>query len=115
MSKNLCILVIDDNIEVLCKVTKFLNHEGYQVHLSNNAKDANCIAGQLLPDLILCNIAMAVCGGEKARLELGHISEEQGIPFVFYVQSGNPEQIAEFPGSGMMAGKKKPLMIENLF
>ena len=112
MLKNLKILVIDDDMKILNTITKLLNCEGYRVHLSSNTTEAHDISRKLVPDLILCNIGIAISGKEHARLDLQRISDEHHIPFIFYIPPLIQNQKTELTGLDWLFKMKMPLISE---
>ncbi len=57
------LLLVDDDAQILSFVSRQLKADGYEVELARNGQEALDKAAELLPDLVILDIAMPVMGG----------------------------------------------------
>ncbi len=78
-----CILVIEDEQELLDEISDILIFEGYEVLKAANGIDGLDIAGRNNPDVILCDIIMPQTNGFEVLNELRSDDKLCMIPFIF--------------------------------
>lgn len=77
------ILVIDDAEFILESTSTLLKFEGYEVHTASDGLSGIESAGELKPDLILCDISMPGCDGYEVLTQIRTIPEISTTPFIF--------------------------------
>ncbi|MDD5080502.1 MAG: response regulator [Candidatus Omnitrophota bacterium] len=82
-SNKRCILVVDDEEDVLEYLDHILTRLDYEVITSNNGKDALALAKEHKPDLILLDIVMPGMMGCEVADSLSADPELSFVPIVF--------------------------------
>lgn len=77
------ILVIEDNQEILENLTEYFEMEGYNILGANNGKRGIELAGEFLPDIIICDVLMNEMNGHEVLLHLLDSHVTFCIPFIF--------------------------------
>jgi CheY-like chemotaxis protein len=95
------ILVVDDEKMIHTVVKAALGKHGFQVHSAFDTVQAQMMARQLKPDLIVLDITMPGGGGFEAFRRLQMISTTATIPILVYTSMSPAEvtkRIPEGPG-----------------
>jgi DNA-binding response OmpR family regulator len=90
-SPGLRVLVVDDNADDRRLLNDCLRTSGYRVYLAEDGMDGAEKAVVLLPDLILMDIRMPVCGGIAACRLLKANPRTVGIPLIFLTAADQVE------------------------
>lgn len=106
-----CILVADDDPDILNIVAMSLQAQGYEVHQATNGRDAVDIARSRRPDLILLDMMMPVMSGYEAVAELKADPATQTIPVVGLSAKAMATDIELASGIGMDGYITKPFRI----
>jgi len=77
------VLIVDDNLENLRLLARFLSDEGYRVRVSSNGKHALFTVAKQLPDLILLDIMMPEMDGYEVCRHLKGDERSKHIPILF--------------------------------
>ena len=87
------ILIIEDDPSVLENLEIILEEEGYKVTSASSGKEGINLAGQINPDLIICDVVLPDVNGYQV---LSHLNEEfkpNLIPFIFLTVKADEEDI----------------------
>lgn len=82
-SKNLRVLVIDDEPSILAAVRMCLRSTGWTLYLAAKAREGAELARQERPDVIVCDVVMPEMSGRQLLWELKQDPATAHIPFVF--------------------------------
>jgi CheY-like chemotaxis protein len=88
------ILIIDDDVEILEALGKFLRRQGHEVITASDGQ-AGLAAALERPDLIVCDLTMPVLNGHGVLEALRRDKRMEDIPFVFLSGSSNREMIRQ--------------------
>ena len=86
--KDIKILLVDDDPDILEIVSYNLSQEGYKVHTANNGKDAITKAKKELPHLIIMDVMMPGMDGIEACEQIRKIPELQQVIITFLTARG---------------------------
>ena len=107
----LCVLVIDDDDDLVDMLRFFLERGGYRVMTAMNGQEGLAAVAASMPDLILLDMKMPVMDGWTFAKEL-HRLYEKGAPIVVLTAAEDPRQRALEAGAvGWVA---KPFEAEEL-
>lgn len=81
--KSYSVLLIDDDSHMLLGLRALLERSGYIVTTCDNSPDGIKMAGDLLPDLIVCDIMMPLIDGYAVREKISADPLTHDIPFLF--------------------------------
>lgn len=97
--QKMCVLTIDDDLEILESINGILELEGYGTLGANNGKEGLELLISLedfeLPDLILLDLTMPALSGEAFLRELSKDIRFQRIPVVLMTAQTNLRQIMD--------------------
>lgn len=82
------LLLVDDDAQILSFVSRQLKADGYEVELARNGQEALDKAAELLPDLIILDIAMPVMGGLEV---LERLREWSQVPVIVLSATGEEQ------------------------
>jgi DNA-binding response OmpR family regulator len=85
------VLVVDDNADDRRLLSDCLRTNGYRVYIAEDGMDGAEKANVLLPDLILMDVRMPVCGGIAACRLLKANPRTAGIPLIFLTAADQVE------------------------
>ena len=77
------ILLIEDNKDILENLSEYLELEGYRILVANNGKKGIELAGEFIPDLIICDVMMPEMDGHEVLHLLLDTAKTNEIPFIF--------------------------------
>ncbi len=77
------ILLIENNAEMLENLTEYLEMEGFKTLVTDNGKRGLELAGEYLPDLIICDVLMPEMNGYEVLRFLLKSAKTSEIPFIF--------------------------------
>lgn len=106
-----CILVADDDPDILNIVALSLQAQGYDVRQAANGREAVDMARSCVPDLILLDMMMPVMSGYEAVAELKADPATQTIPVVGLSAKAMATDIELASGIGMDGYITKPFRI----
>lgn len=89
------VLVADDQVPATIILERIFKHEGYDVKVVYNGKDALEAARELLPDLILLDIMMPQLNGFEVLSTLRENVTTANIPTILITAMGEPSDIAK--------------------
>lgn len=102
-----CILVINDNVNLLVKLEAVLKRSGYRVLTAHNARQSIYLAQAALPDVIVCDVT----NDFNVRNTLAQDSRTASIPFVFLTK---PLDKGELVASVNAVIRSQPVRQENV-
>lgn len=108
------ILLIEDNFYILDNLTEYLEMEGYKILVANNGKRGLEIAGESVPDLIICDVLMAEMDGYEVLRQLIDTAKTHEIPFIFSTSMSEKVNRAEALALGADEYIVKPFASEDL-
>jgi signal transduction histidine kinase len=98
-TKTRTILIIDDEIKILLGVRVLLERNGYKVIMCEDGPCGIKMAGEFLPDLIICDIMMPLMDGFKVREKISANPLIQDIPFLFLsARASQTDKLKGFAG-----------------
>lgn len=77
------ILLIEDNKDILENLTEYFELENYKILAAGNGRRGLELAGQFIPDLIICDFFMPRMNGNEVLHLLLNKRKTSGIPFIF--------------------------------
>src|SRR5690625_296934 len=80
---DICILLVDDEPDILEIISYNLSREGYQVFTAENGKDAIALAKKKIPHLIVLDVMMPVMDGVETCKKLREIKKLQDSIITF--------------------------------
>jgi PAS domain S-box-containing protein len=98
------VLVVDDTVEHISLVAKYLKDEGYSVVMAKDGKKALELIKSQMIDLILLDVNMPVMDGYEVATHLKNPNKElqyseyepyKNIPIIFLTANSNPEEITK--------------------
>jgi len=96
-NKDIKILLVDDEPDILEIVSYNLINEGYQIETASNGKDAITKATKLLPHLILLDVMMPGMDGIEACEKIREIDSLKNVIIAFFTARGEDySQVAGF-------------------
>lgn len=87
------ILFIEDDPMLTESVNDFLIEEGFEVIIARNGKDGIYKAIEVLPDLIICDIAMPKADGFEVLDTISRNPDTAAIPFIFLTAKAEKENL----------------------
>jgi CheY-like chemotaxis protein len=92
----MCVLVVDDDLEIRETVRQVLESEGYQVAAASDGAEAlDLLHGGVVPRLILLDLMMPIMNGWQLREALRGDAKLETIPIVVFTGAGNAAANAE--------------------
>ncbi|MCK0130228.1 response regulator transcription factor [Flavobacteriaceae bacterium F08102] len=96
-NKDIKILLVDDEPDILEIVSYNLINEGYQIETASNGKDAITKANKFLPHLILLDVMMPGMDGIEACEKIREIENLKNVLIAFFTARGEDySQVAGF-------------------
>ena len=89
------ILLIDDNKNIRENLAEFLEMEGYHIIIANNGEKGVRLAGEFMPDLIICDVLMPLMDGHEVLKSLLEKARTYKIPFIFSTSMSEKIERAE--------------------
>jgi DNA-binding response OmpR family regulator len=77
-----CILLIDDDVNLLVKLEAALNRAGYRVLTAQDGRQGLYLAQAALPELIVCTVTKPSRNDLDVRRTLAQDSQTASIPFI---------------------------------
>ncbi len=88
-----CILIFDDDPEILLICKLILEQQNYQVETRINCNNVIGDVGQVKPDLILMDLWIPELGGENAIQLIKNTTGTQHIPVIIFSANAEIEEI----------------------
>ena len=109
-----CILVVDDNLDILESMSRLLKSAGYDVVTATDGQVAlDRLRGGTTPSLILLDLMMPGMNGWQFLEELHRDPSLTAIPVV--IVSGGSHPAKEIESLGVAGYLKKPFDVSKLF
>jgi DNA-binding NarL/FixJ family response regulator len=87
------VLVIEDETETLNNLVLMLEMEGYKPLAAPNGRAGVELAGQEIPDVILCDVSMPLLDGYGVLEALRADAKTVAIPFIFLTAKGDKKDL----------------------
>ena len=113
LTKQLHILVIDDNEDILFMLQAMLQHTGYKVSIKENTHGIEIVVKELCPDIILMDMLLSGTDGREVCRHIKSIEAFSHIPVIML--SAHPQAKAECFAAGADYFLEKPFEMEDLF
>ncbi len=113
LTKQLHILVIDDNEDILFMLQAMLLHKGYKVSIKENTYNLEMLLKELCPDIILMDMLLSGTDGREVCRHIKSIETFSHIPVIMI--SAHPQAAAECLAAGANYFLEKPFEMEDLF
>jgi two-component system sensor histidine kinase/response regulator len=108
------ILIIEDESEARKPIADILRFEGYSVLETGNPRQGLLLAGQTIPDLVLCDINLPEMDGFEMIQAFRKLPHGQNIPFVFLTARSEKKDQRYGMGLGAEDYLIKPVIREDL-
>lgn len=108
------ILIIEDDTGMRENLRDILRLEGFQAHEAADGRAGIARAGELRPDLILCDVSMPGADGHQVLAALKGNPATAGIPFVFLTARSDQADIRRGMNLGADDYLGKPVEIDDL-
>jgi CheY-like chemotaxis protein len=108
------ILVVEDEATLCMNIVQVLKFENYEVVGADNRQAGLRLARELLPDLIICDIAMPVLDGFAVITELRQDPTLCEIPLIFLTARADPAAAQKGTALGANAYITKPFSLPDL-
>ncbi len=89
-----CILICDDDLDILEVCKYILEKKGYRVETFSSFDEALIQIHEINPDIILIDLWMPGIGGEEAAKKLKSAAETSHIPLLLFSANNEIDQIA---------------------
>jgi signal transduction histidine kinase len=106
------ILIIDDDVAVLEGLTEFLEDEGYEVHRTQDARDALALFRAVNPELVMTDLRMPGISGIEVIKEIRKI--DQDTPVIVLTGYGSLESAIDAMHLKVFDFLKKPYDLSTL-
>ena len=93
--ENKCVLIYDDDIEILNVCKAILNSENYRVETIPTCENIISDIQKIQPDIILMDLWIPTIGGENAIKCMREDAETRDIPVVLFSANDEIEKISE--------------------
>jgi len=93
-SKKKCILVVDDEPDIVTLIKSRLEANGYEVISAYNGKDGYEKAVESNPDMILLDLMMPIMDGYEAGRKLKDNPKTKDIPIILFT-AASAEEVAK--------------------
>lgn len=108
------VLVVDDNLELLCLVKQVLTAEGFKVLTAPSVDAAFRTLAATTPDMIICDVLLPDKNGLEFHREVKQSPEWCNVPFVFLTGLSSEEHIRIGKQQGCDDYLTKPVEVEDL-
>lgn len=113
LTKQLHLLVIDDNEDILFMLQAMLQHKGYKVSIKENTNDIEMYIKEISPDIILMDMLLSGADGREICRHIKSIDSFSPIPIIML--SAHPQARTECLAAGANYFLEKPFEMEELF
>jgi CheY-like chemotaxis protein len=83
MAKQIHILLVDDDVEIMRLISAQLAAVGYEIIQAHDGNEGREMARRFQPDLILMDVRMPVMDGYKTLIYMKHEEVTKNIPVIF--------------------------------
>jgi CheY-like chemotaxis protein len=90
-----CVLICDDDTEIVNVCTIILKKKGYEVITTQTSENIFDMVENKRPDLILMDLWIPEMGGEAATVKLKQNPETKDIPIILFSAHNDVEQVAK--------------------
>jgi signal transduction histidine kinase len=108
------ILVIDDEADFRQVIIRFLSKQGFTVVAASDGKAGVGLAGEMLPDLIVCDLNMPGMDGYAVLAALRRDPKLADIPLIFLTGQSQPNQVRQGMSLGADDYLTKPVNLDDL-
>lgn len=108
------VLVIDDDSLMTDLIKEILSDDGHEVHIANDGHTGVSMAEQLVPDLVLMDIAMPGLDGYEATKMIKKIPALSTIPIVFLTGRSAAEDAGRAFANGGATYVQKPFTCQQI-
>ncbi|NEP19046.1 MAG: response regulator transcription factor [Leptolyngbya sp. SIO4C1] len=108
------LLLIDDDPNLILLVKDYLEFRGYQVVTAGNGREALDILGNLVPDMIICDVMMPEMDGYAFVEQIRHDASKSWIPILFLSAKGQSQDRVKGLSTGADVYMVKPFEPEEL-
>jgi two-component system, sensor histidine kinase and response regulator len=108
------ILVIDDEGDFRQVIIRFLSKQGFTVVAASDGKAGVGLAGEVLPDLIVCDLNMPGMDGYAVLAALRREPKLADIPLIFLTGQSQPSQVRHGMSLGADDYLTKPVNLDDL-
>jgi signal transduction histidine kinase len=108
------ILVIDDDADFRQVIIRFLSKQGFTVVAASDGKAGVGLAGETLPDLIVCDLNMPGMDGYAVLAALRRDPKLADIPLIFLTGQSQPSQVRQGMNLGADDYLTKPVNLDDL-
>jgi DNA-binding response OmpR family regulator len=108
------ILVIDDEADFRQVIIRFLSRQGFTVVAASDGKAGVGLAGETLPDLIVCDLNMPGMDGYEVLAALRLDPKVADIPLIFLTAQSQPSQVRQGMSLGADDYLTKPVSLDDL-
>lgn len=105
-NKQLHILIIDDNEDILFMMQAMLNHKGYKVTVKEDTRELDAAVKALSPDIIMMDMLLSGADGREICKKLKENVAFSGIPVIML--SAHPQAQTECIQAGANYFIEKP-------
>lgn len=88
-----CILVIDNDVELLVNLEAVLNRAGYYVLTAHDGRQGINLAQAARPEVILCDVSRSTRNGVDVRRTLAQNTETASIPLIPLTKPFNRQEL----------------------
>lgn len=117
-NKNITLLIVDDEAEILLLYSNKLKRAGYTVFTAKDGEEGLLLAKKYKPTLILMDMKMPVCDGVTTVKKLRDDPDIQHLPVVFVTAFSDPKisdvDHAVLEATGTLGYIKKGLALDEL-
>jgi CheY-like chemotaxis protein len=110
-SRSLCVLLVDDQDDMLRLMTRLLRADGYTVYTARSAQEATDLAARKACDLVISDIGLPDRSGVELMKELRTMYGLKGIALSGYTSKEDVEACSE---AGFAKHLAKPVEYSNL-
>ncbi|MEM8808420.1 MAG: response regulator transcription factor [Cyanobacteria bacterium P01_G01_bin.38] len=108
------LLLIDDDPNLILLVKDYLEFRGYQVVTAGNGREALDVLGNLVPDMIICDVMMPEMDGYAFVEQVRHDPGKSWIPILFLSAKGQSQDRVKGLTTGADVYMVKPFEPEEL-
>ncbi len=108
------ILIIEDEQDIRDNLVKILTYEGFETLGAENGRVGIGLAKKMLPDVIICDIAMPEADGYEVLLDLRKFPSTATIPFIFLTAKTEDRDMRKGMQLGADDYLKKPFTVDDL-
>ena len=108
MTKNLCVLYVEDEQDIRDVAEFALEDEGFELNSFGSGQEALDNAQSLKPDLLLLDVMLPGMDGPTTLSKLRTIPGYENIPTIFMTAKVQPQEVIELKALGALDVIAKP-------